>query len=64
MQVVHTRLLVNPQHMQAVPGRQTAVKDSEWIADLLWHGRLQASFIPPKPMLAEDLSLGVSAGKT
>lgn len=43
-------LLVNPQHMKAVPGRKTDVKDSEWIADLLRHGLLTASFIPPKPI--------------
>ena len=41
-------LLVNAQHMKAVPGRKTDVKDSEWIADLLRHGLLKASFIPPK----------------
>jgi transposase len=42
-------ILVNAQHMKAVPGRKTDVKDSEWLADLLRHGLLQASFIPPKP---------------
>jgi len=41
-------LLVNAQHIKAVPGRKTDVKDSEWIADLLRHGLLKASFIPPK----------------
>lgn len=41
-------ILVNAQHMKAVPGRKTDVKDSEWIADLLCHGLLTASFIPPK----------------
>jgi transposase len=40
-------VLVNPQHMKAVPGRKTDVKDSKWLADLLRHGLLQASFIPP-----------------
>src|SRR5690349_21626176 len=45
-----TMILVNPRHMKAVPGRKTDVKDSEWIADLLRHGLLQASFIPPKPI--------------
>jgi len=45
-----TLLLVNPQHMKAVPGRKTDVKDSEWIADLLRHGLLRASFIPPQPI--------------
>jgi transposase len=38
--------LVNAQHMKAVPGRKTDVKDAEWIADLLQHGLLKASFIP------------------
>src|SRR5258706_16382503 len=42
-----TILLVNAQHMKAVPGRKTDVKDSEWLADLLRHGLLKASFIPP-----------------
>lgn len=43
-------ILVNAQHMKAVPGRKTDVKDSEWLADLLRHGLLKASFIPPKPI--------------
>ncbi len=34
--------------MKAVPGRKTDVRDSEWIADLLQHGLLQASFIPDR----------------
>jgi transposase len=45
-----TVILVNPQHMKAVPGRKTDVKDSEWLADLLRHGLLKASFIPPQPI--------------
>jgi len=43
-------LLVNAQHMHAIPGHKTDVKDSEWIADLLRHGLLKASFIPSKPI--------------
>ena len=43
-------ILVNAQHMKAVPGRKTDVKDSEWLADLLRHGLLKASFIPPQPI--------------
>lgn len=43
-------LLVNAQHMKAVPGRKTDIKDSEWIADLLRHGLLKESFIPPQPI--------------
>src|SRR5438876_8108003 len=43
-------ILVNAQHMKAIPGHKTDIKDSEWIADLLRHGLLKASFIPPKPI--------------
>jgi transposase len=42
-------LLVNAAHIKAVPGRKTDIKDAEWIADLLQHGLLQASFVPPRP---------------
>lgn len=42
-------LLVNAQHIKAMPGRKTDQKDSEWIADLLQHGLLRASFVPPTP---------------
>ena len=41
-------MVVNAHHMKAVPGRKTDVKDAEWIADLLQHGLLQASYIPDK----------------
>jgi transposase len=41
-------LVVNAQHMKAVPGRKTDVKDAEWIADLLRHGLLTASYIPDR----------------
>jgi len=41
-------LVVNAQHIKAVPGRKTDVKDAEWIAQLLQHGLLRASFIPPQ----------------
>lgn len=44
-----TLLVVNAQHIKAVPGRKTDVKDAEWIADLLRHGLLHGSFIPPQP---------------
>ena len=43
-------LLVNAQHIKQVPGRKTDVKDCEWIAQLLQHGLLRASFIPPPPI--------------
>src|SRR5215469_10346577 len=45
-----TLILVNAQHTKAVPGRKTDVKDSEWLADLLRHGLLRASFVPPQPI--------------
>ncbi len=44
-----TLLVVNAHHMKAVPGRKTDVKDAEWIADLLRHGLVKPSFIPPRP---------------
>lgn len=43
-------LLVNPQHVKALPGRKTDQKDAEWLADLLRHGLLRPSFIPPAPI--------------
>jgi transposase len=61
----HPLILVNAQHIQAVPGRKTDVKDSEWLGDRLRHGRLRhgrlrhgrlrhgrlrPSFIPPPPI--------------
>jgi len=42
-------LVVNAAHIKAVPGRKTDVKDAEWIADLLRHGLVRGSFVPPKP---------------
>jgi transposase len=41
-------LVANAQHIKKVPGRKTDVKDAEWIADLLCHGLLRSSFVPPK----------------
>jgi transposase len=41
-------LLANAQHIKAVPGRKTDVKDAEWIADLLRHGLLRPSFVPDR----------------
>src|SRR6185369_2818863 len=43
-------LLVNPRHIKQVPGRKTDVKDCQWIAQLLQHGLLRGSFVPPKPV--------------
>lgn len=41
-------MVVNAAHMKALPGRKTDVKDAEWIADLLRHGLLKASYIPSR----------------
>jgi transposase len=41
-------MLVNAQHIKRVPGRKTDVKDCQWIAQLLEHGLLTASFVPPR----------------
>jgi len=41
-------LLVNPRHIKAVPGRKTDVHDAEWLAELLRHGLLTASFVPDR----------------
>lgn len=40
----------NARHIKNVPGRKTDVKDAEWIADLLRHGLIAKSFVPPKPI--------------
>jgi transposase len=45
-----TLLLVNPRHLKKVPGRKTDVSDAEWIAQLLQHGLLRGSFVPPRPV--------------
>jgi transposase len=43
-------VVANAQHVKKVPGRKTDVKDAEWIANLLCHGLLRPSFVPPKPI--------------
>jgi transposase len=43
-------ILVNAEHIKQVPGRKTDVKDCQWIAQLLQHGLLKASFVPPQPI--------------
>jgi len=45
-----TCLLVNPAPMKQVPGRKTNVQDCAWIAQLLEHGLLRGSFVPPAPI--------------
>ena len=41
-------LLVNARHVRAVPGRKTDARDCEWLAELLQHGLLRASFVPDR----------------
>ena len=41
-------VVANAQHVKKVPGRKTDVKDAEWIAELLCHGLLRSSFVPPQ----------------
>ncbi len=43
-------ILANAQHIKNVPGRKTDVNDAAWIADLLAHGLISASFVPPQPI--------------
>jgi transposase len=43
-------LLVNAQHVKAIPGKKTDRRDSEWLAELLQHGLLKSSFVPPEPI--------------
>jgi transposase len=43
-------VLVNAQHIKAVPGRKTDTIDCQWIAELLQHGLLRGSFVPPTPI--------------
>jgi len=45
-----TCLLVNAAHVKQVPGRKTDVQDCVWIAQLLEHGLLRGSFVPPAPI--------------
>jgi transposase len=45
-------LVVNAAHIKHVPGRKTDVNDAEWIAELLAHGLMRPSFVPPPPQRA------------
>lgn len=40
----------NAMHIKNVPGRKTDVKDSEWLADLMRHGLIRKSYVPPKEL--------------
>src|SRR5271167_5170596 len=43
-------LLANPAHIRNVPGRKSDINDATWIADLLAHGLIRASLVPPRPI--------------
>jgi transposase len=43
-------LLANAQHVRNVPGRKSDVNDAMWLADLLAHGLIRGSFVPPTPV--------------
>src|SRR3954452_2864979 len=61
----HVELIVgNARHIRNVPGRKTDVKDAEWIADLVRHGLIAKSFVPPPPLreLRELPALSRQAG--
>jgi hypothetical protein len=42
-------VLANARHIRAIPGRKSDVNDATWIADLLAHGLIRGSFVPPAP---------------
>lgn len=48
-------IVVNASHMKALLGRKTDIKEAEWIADLLRHGLLRASFIPGQEQRGQRL---------
>jgi len=48
-------VLANAMHIKNVPGRKTDVNDATWIADLLAHGLIRGSFVPPAPV--QDLRM-------
>jgi transposase len=45
-----TLVLANAMHIRNVPGRKSDMNDATWIADLLAHGLIRSSFVPPAPI--------------
>ncbi len=65
-----TLVLANARHVKAVPGRKSDMNDAEWLAELLAHGLVRASFVPPAPVQelrditrTRDLTSCLGAGK-
>jgi len=58
-------VVANAQQVKKVPGRKTDVKDAEWLADLLCHGLLRPSFVPPQahPRTARSAALPAQVGR-
>jgi len=44
-------VLANAEHVRNLPGRKSDVKDAEWLSDLLAHGLVASSFVPPEPIV-------------
>jgi transposase len=44
------QVLANPMHVKNVPGRKTDINDATWLADLMAHGLIRGSFVPPRPI--------------
>lgn len=43
-------LVLNPEHVKGMKGRKTDMNDAEWLANLVRHGLVRGSFVPPKPI--------------
>ena len=43
-------LVLNPEHVKGIRGRKSDIKDAEWLANLVRHGLVRGSFVPPKPI--------------
>ena len=48
-------VLAQPAHVKNMPGRKSDISDALWIADLLAHGLIRASFVPPTPIVVAVL---------
>ena len=55
-------MLVNARHVKILPGRKTDVGDAAWLAELLEHGLLRGSFVPPAAIRNSGISPGTASG--